>query len=304
MESIGNLVQEVIKGMPQISLKGISLNELVNQAIRDPDVQRFLEDNKDKLNKQIVIASISNIFEFYEQKHNKDKVIVGYYPELFLNGNVIDVRYAETAEKKKQDEERIVQKRVELIDLPQKLRSVDLNSIDITSERNKALAKIGVFLKEYPKNPHAKGVYLTGNFGVGKTYMMAGMANKIAAIGKKVIFLHMPTFISGLTSHFGDNSLQNEIDRVAGCDVLILDDIGAETLSQWSRDDVLGVILQFRMDNSMPTFFTSNIDMANLESHFEETRNAIDPVKAKRLMERIRYLAEEVVVGGPNRRNG
>ena len=60
---------------------------------------------------------------------------------------------------------------------------------------------------------------------------------------------------AGLASHFGDNSLQDEIRRLSGCDLLILDDIGAETLSQWSRDDVLGVILQARMDNVLPTFF-------------------------------------------------
>ncbi len=109
--------------------------------------------------------------------------------------------------------------------------------------------------------------------------------------------------IRGLSSHFEDNSLQSEIRRVADCDFLILDDIGAETLSQWSRDDVLGVILQSRMDNVLPTFFSSNLDMKALQDHFKETKNAIDPVKAARLMERIRFLAKEVIVSGPNRRH-
>jgi primosomal protein DnaI len=121
-------------------------------------------------------------------------------------------------------------------------------------------------------------------------------------MGGRVIFLHMPTFIAGLSSHFGDNSLQTEIQRLAACDVLILDDIGAETLSPWSRDDVLGVILQARMDNDLPTFFSSNFDMKALESHFSATKNADDPVKAARLMQRVRYLAKEVVVYGNNRR--
>lgn len=119
--------------------------------------------------------------------------------------------------------------------------------------------------------------------------MLAGLANYVATnFDRNVVFLHVPTFIAGLSSHFGDNSLLNK-SNLAECDVLILDDIGAETLSQWSRDDVLGVILQARMDNVLPTFFSSNLDMEALESHFEETRNATDPVKAKRLMQRLRY---------------
>ncbi len=114
----------------------------------------------------------------------------------------------------------------------------------------------------------------------------------------------MPTFISSLSSHFDDNSLQDEIHRVAYCDVLILDDIGAESLSPWSRDDVLGVILQARMDNDLPTFFTSNLDMDALEDHFAKTRNSDEPAKAKRLMQRVRYLAQEVQISGANRRFG
>ena len=84
---------------------------------------------------------------------------------------------------------------------------------------------------------------------------------------------------------------------------MIFDDIGAETLSEWSRDDVLGVILQKRMDNVLPTFFSSNMTMDGLNEHFAKTRNSVDEVKARRLMERVRFLSKEVFVGGKNRRN-
>ena len=148
-----------------------------------------------------------------------------------------------------------------------------------------------------------KGLYLTGDFGVGKTYILAGVANAIARQGSRVVFLHVPSFIASLGSHFQDNSLNDEIDRIASAPVLIFDDIGAETLSEWSRDDVLGVILQKRMDNVLPTFFSSNITMDGLNEHFAETRNSVDEVKARRLMERVRFLSKEVFVGGKNRRN-
>ncbi|MDK7066857.1 primosomal protein DnaI, partial [Lactobacillus crispatus] len=49
--------------------------------------------------------------------------------------------------------------------------------------------------------------------------------------------------------------------------------------------------------------FSSNMTMDDLAEHFAETRNNVDEVKARRLMERVRFLSKEVFVGGKNRRN-
>lgn len=297
MKPIGDMIDKVVK-----TRNLGNRAELQRRVLRDPDVHNFLENNAKKLNKTIVANSMMNLYEFYTQKTNPSKVMAGYQPELFLNGDVIDVRYKPTAQKIDQDREKLTKKHLELIDLPQKLHDVRLSQLDMNQDRSEAVKLIKKFLSDYSKDVHQRGLYLSGNFGVGKTFLLAGLANAVAAMEKRVVFLHVPTFISGLSSHFGDNSLQSEIQRVANCDVLILDDIGAETLSQWSRDDVLGVILQARMDNVLPTFFSSNLDMNDLEEHFKETRNSTDAVKAARLMQRVRFLAKEVVVYGENRR--
>ncbi len=65
-----------------------------------------------------------------------------------------------------------------------------------------------------------------------------------------------------------DNSIGEKIDAVKRVQVLMLDDIGAEAMSSFVRDDVLGAILQFRMLENLPTFFTSNFDFKQLEHHF------------------------------------
>ncbi|MCT7717363.1 MAG: ATP-binding protein, partial [Lactobacillus iners] len=134
------------------------------------------------------------------------------------------------------------------------------------------------------------------------TYMMAGLANGLAQEGNEVVFLHVPSFIAGLSDHFKDNSLTDKIMKIATATIVIFDDIGAESLTEWSRDEVLGVILQRRMDNQLPTFFTSNMNFDALTIHFAQVKNSYDDVKAKRLMERIRCLSKEVFVGGENRR--
>lgn len=299
MEPIGNVIKKIVKernlGDEQ---------SLIEQALRYPDVQLFIHANADKIDQKMIRNSISNLYEYYSQKHTASKVMAGYAPQLFLNGKVIDIRYVPTKAKLAQDRKQAAERRLQLIDVPTRLHDVSLSEIDVNDDRKQVLTLIYDFLRKYKQNPYIQGLYLSGDFGVGKTYILAGLANYVVTnMNKNVVFLHVPTFIAGLASHFDDNSLQSEIRRLSECDLLILDDIGAESLSQWSRDDVLGVILQARMDNVLPTFFSSNLDMEALESHFEETRNATDPVKARRLMQRVRFLAKEVVVSGPDRRN-
>ncbi|APP10010.1 primosomal protein DnaI [Lactobacillus delbrueckii subsp. delbrueckii DSM 20074 = JCM 1012] len=305
MRAIGDMLNDAAKAAAAKNgqdFSAESFEKMKKQVFADPDVRAFLTAHQDQLTKESVDASFASLYEYCRQKDSHDKVISGYLPQLFMEGPLIGIRYQASQDKQRRDKEAAAKRRIELIDLPEKLRRVKLADLDMADDRKQALFEVGAFLQAYQSNPHAKGLYLSGDFGVGKTYILAGLANRVAEMGGRVIFLHMPTFIAGLSSHFGDNSLQTEIQRLAVCDVLILDDIGAETLSPWSRDDVLGVILQARMDNDLPTFFSSNFDMKTLESHFSATKNADDPVKAARLMQRVRYLAKEVVVYGNNRR--
>lgn len=82
----------------------------------------------------------------------------------------------------------------------------------------------------------------------------------------------------------------------------MLDDIGAETQSAWFRDEVLGSILQYRMMEQLPVFFTSNFNLQELIGQLEETRGKVEQVKAKRIIERIKQVSNIVKIDGENRR--
>ncbi|MBI0092647.1 primosomal protein DnaI [Lactobacillus sp. M0403] len=296
-------INKFISGKNHPAAKKIDPAQIRQQVLTEPAVSQFISAHQDKITDEMIDKSMSALFEFYLfQQNKKDPVTQGFKPKLILNTNAIDITYVPEDSKIEHDREVSARKNLRLIDLPTSLHDVKLSQVEITPERKQAMADIGQFLSAYSKNIHQKGLFLSGSFGVGKTFILAGLANSLALMNKRVVFMHVPNFIAGLSSHFNDNSLPEEVQRISNCDVLILDDIGAENLSQWSRDEVLAVILQSRMDNQLPTFFSSNFSMNDLEEHFKETKNAIDPVKAARLMERVRTLAKEVVVSGPNRR--
>lgn len=298
MRPINKILDQGKSGMAE----KLNTDLIREQVLAEPKIQQFINQNQDAITDEMINKSMSALYEFYLEQHKANPVTAGYRPELILNTNAIDIKFVPEESKLEHEREINVRKHLQLINLPSTLHSVRLSQVEVTPERSQAMAEIGSFLDKYSKDVHQKGLYLSGSFGVGKTYILAGLANSVAAMNKNVVFLHVPNFIAGLSSHFNDNSLMDEVQRISNSDLLILDDIGAENLSQWSRDEVLAVILQSRMDNQLPTFFSSNFAMADLEEHFKETKNAIDPVKAARLMERVRTLAKEVTISGPNRR--
>jgi DNA replication protein DnaC len=97
-------------------------------------------------------------------------------------------------------------------------------------------------------------------------------------------------------------SYDEMIKKFMESDIVLFDDIGAENLTAWSRDEVLGTILQYRMEESLPTFFTSNLNIEELESHLAETKQSVDLVKAKRIIERIKSLTDDIELISKNRR--
>ena len=95
----------------------------------------------------------------------------------------------------------------------------------------------------------------------------------------------------------------NLVSLTEPADILLIDDIGAENVTNWGRDEILGTILQYRMNSALPTFFTSNLTIEELEHHLSITKNDEDKVKARRIIERIKQLTSDLELISINRRN-
>ena len=158
------------------------------------------------------------------------------------------------------------------------------------------------FISEYQSNGKPKGVYLHGNFGSGKTYLIAALFNEMAKKDIKSIMIYYPKFLIKLKSSFQTN-FNEQFDEIQKVPLLLLDDIGAENCSNWSRDEVLGPILQYRMENHLPTFFTSNLTIEELEKALAVTSSGVDKVKARRIVERVKQLTIDHELISKNRRD-
>ena len=158
------------------------------------------------------------------------------------------------------------------------------------------------FMSKYGTGENLKGIYLTGSFGSGKTYLIAALFNEMAKKNVRSVLIYYPEFLRSLKAAFNTN-YDEKFNYIKKVPLLLLDDIGAENCSNWSRDEVLGPILQYRMENHLPTFFTSNLTLEELEVSLSITSSGVDKVKARRIIERIKQLTTTLELISENRRD-
>ncbi|KAA9293639.1 primosomal protein DnaI [Aerococcus urinae] len=286
------------------------LDQTKAQVLSDPDVRQFIDKHKEDLDQETIDRSISKLYEFVQEKERiragKRPKFPNFYPKLIMNFNYIDIEYQATDEFLAAQKEREKKQRVTLLEMPKDLKQASFQNFDLTDpKRQAALEKAIDFveaMQSKPKQFH-QGLYLHGPFGVGKSYLAAAVANHLAEHGFTTTLFHYPTFISEIKSAIKDNRVNQRLKSLQEAQVLMIDDIGAESNSAWVRDEVLGVLLQNRMSQGQATFFTSNFSMQELENHLAHTNQGdSETVKAQRIMERVRYLSEEVTMSGRNRR--
>ena len=176
---------------------------------------------------------------------------------------------------------------------PKMLMNASLSELITEKERANILKYIKDFLKKKVNGETVKGLYLSGSFGSGKSYILSALLNELSLKGYKCININYPLLLNKLKASFSDYNYNDVMEEIMTCDVLLIDDIGAENNSPWSRDEVLGTILQYRMDSDLTTFFTSNFTINELETELSETNKGTDLIKARRIIERIKYLTVE-----------
>ena len=206
---------------------------------------------------------------------------------------------------KKQDADALVayQKNISYFQIPKEIAMASFKNLYKDSKARLPILKyFQSFMEDYLKEKKGKGLYLTGSFGSGKTYLIAALLNELAKKGVQSCMVYYPELLRMLKSSFSGN-YEEKFDLVRKSPLLLLDDIGAENVTAWSRDEVLGPILQYRMDEGLPTFFTSNFTLEDLETILENTGSAKEKVKAMRIIERIKQLSVVMTLNSKNRRD-
>ena len=278
--------------------------QILKNALEDKDVKALVEHNQ--ISEEILNKEILSIYSYMINKkkcagcsslNNCQQDIIGSMPKINYNGNIYTEYVPCPYFQKEMDSN---EKIANLLTLACNLDSIDSTSLFSDKPARKLIYNKMVNIYNTTMNgEYVKGIYLHGNFGCGKTYLIAAIFNELAKNNYKSSIIFWPEF---LRQAFYDD-FNAKFEYVKKVPLLLIDDIGAEGLTAWNRDEILCPLLQYRMDNNLTTFFTSNLTLKELESHLSNSKNGVDEVKAKRIISRMQQLTEDLEMISKNLRN-
>ena len=296
-----------IKEFKNIKDNNIFLEKEYKEALKDEYFKKIVSSLK--LEDRELMKYTSKIMQAATELRNSEKddrcllnEIPGFIFTPYVVDGLLNFTYKASKTKKEELDEVEYVKNGYKFEVSKQIRNAKMSEIYTDDKNRIELIKwVTTFIKEYKKGNTTKGLYLSGNFGSGKSYIVSACLNELIKDGHSAAMIYYPEFLRSLKSSFSTD-FDEQYDYARKSDLLLLDDIGAENITPWSRDEILGPILQYRMENNLPTFFTSNLTMEELEIHLSEGKNSVDKVKAKRIIERIKYLSTELKLISKNQR--
>ena len=140
-----------------------------------------------------------------------------------------------------------------------------------------------------------ENVMFCGPVGVGKTFLANALAHSACRRGKKVLMRRAKKIFHALRQSRADNSFEKELVRLISPDLLVIDDLGLQKLSQQEASDFYEIVVERHARAS--TIITSN-------RHVDEWEALIDdPILANSALDRLAHNAYQIIIEGESYRN-
>ncbi len=129
------------------------------------------------------------------------------------------------------------------------------------------------FVQEFD-NPEEKNLLFTGNTGLGKTFLSNCIAKEILSKGKTVLYQTAPIMLDNIIDYrFGKSDFSDIYNNIINVDLLIIDDLGAETLNSFKVSELFNIInsrLLMQDKHITKTIISTNLNMNNLMDTYSE----------------------------------
>lgn len=113
-------------------------------------------------------------------------------------------------------------------------------------------------------------IYMHGPTGLGKTHLSLAIANVAAQKGYNVYYGSAQSIFSELEREkFSYSGSSAASDRILGCDLLIIDDLGSEFVTQFTVAALYDII-NTRINLSKPVILSTNLTDAELEAKYTQ----------------------------------
>lgn len=143
----------------------------------------------------------------------------------------------------------------------------DLNRGAMSESAYQSLRRAYSEAIRYAEATDGNWMVIEGAYGSGKTHLAAAIGNRRLERGELVLFVTAPDLLDHLRGGYAPNaeeSYDQMFDRVRRADLLILDDLGVENPSEWSREKLFQ-LLNHRYTQQLATVVTTNVSVDSLD---------------------------------------
>lgn len=171
----------------------------------------------------------------------------------------------------------------------------DAERFDLRPNQKEALIRAKKMAMSFAAN--WKGwLFFQGGYGVGKTHLAAAIANEALRSGMDCIFQPVPDLLDWIRATYerGGEAYATRFERIKNVPVLVLDDLGAESGTEWA-DEKLFQIFNHRVVHDLATVITTNIDPKEMDGRIESRLN--DPSLVTRIFLDIRDYRKPLIEG-------
>lgn len=179
--------------------------------------------------------------------------------------------------------------------IPKRFRGVGFDRMPIADMDPALVREIRTFTRDIDANLDAgKGLWLFGDVGTGKTSLAMLVSKAALEAGRSVAIYSMPRLLSDIKDTYEDRSQQSYMElfeRLAGVDLLHIDDLGAERRTDWVLEQLYAIINERWQEQKAIIVTTNLLDV-------DELRGQIGP----RTVSRLHEMCDLIPVMGRDRR--
>lgn len=112
-------------------------------------------------------------------------------------------------------------------------------------------------------------ICMYGGTGLGKTHLSLAIAGEVIERGFGVVYGSAPNLLSVLEREKFGRTTENSEEPLLSCDLLILDDLGAEFSTQFTVSALYNII-NTRLLRRLPTILSTNLTIEGIEQRYSE----------------------------------
>lgn len=129
------------------------------------------------------------------------------------------------------------------------------------------------YCRNYAEDFHlpCDGIFMIGGTGLGKTHLSLSIAKVVSEKGFSVVYGSVPDLIRKIKDEsFGQSDEEGEVlETLKECDLLVLDDLGAEHDSKYNTSNLYEII-NSRINNKKPIIVSTNFSTSEIRDRYND----------------------------------